>query len=128
MITRTFGVVGFVLLAFVRFVMPVAGQSPVATDGAAFTLEQRATFLRTAAIQSEELNRSGTTGSYIITLSDGRIIGVFDTGNSVKSSPIVIDDTILIHTRNGELQRFNTANFVQLNCVEPRGDGKQCGR
>ena len=57
----------------------------------------------------------------------GQVRGTFDTdGRGMKSSPIVIGDSLFVHTDSGQLRRYQTGSLSLLNCIEAKGDGKGC--
>lgn len=70
---------------------------------------------------------SGEEDITVVVLADGQISGVFDTdGRGMKSSPIVKDDVIFVHTDSGQLRQYQPETLTLLNCIEAKGEGKGC--
>ena len=71
---------------------------------------------------------SGDGGVHVVLISNGQVTGEFDTdGEAVKSTPVVIDEVLFVHTANGQVRRYRTGTLDMLSCIEARGDGKRCG-
>ncbi len=70
---------------------------------------------------------SGEGDITVVTLADGSIGGLIDTdGRGMKSSPVVGDDVIFVHTDSGQLRQYQPDTLSLLNCIEAKGEGKGC--
>ncbi len=72
---------------------------------------------RSLAIPSSEKN------IYIISVLDGRELGIFITEDSVVSSPIYHDDRIYLQTNNNEFKWFSTISTNLEGCVDLNSGG-----
>ena len=68
---------------------------------------------------------SGEKNVWVISLIDGRELGVFKTDEPVKSTPLVYNDTLYVHALNGDLKWFSVEDTSLRGCVHLKG-GKQC--
>jgi outer membrane protein assembly factor BamB len=68
---------------------------------------------------------SGEKNVWVISLIDGRELGVFKTDEPVKSTPLVYNDTLYVHALNGDLKWFSVEDTSSRGCVDLKG-GKQC--
>lgn len=70
---------------------------------------------------------SGEEDISVVLLADGQVTGVFNTsGRGMKSSPVLVDDVLFVHTDSGQFKRFQPNTLSQLSCVEAKGEGKGC--
>ncbi len=70
---------------------------------------------------------SGEENIFVVLLADGQVTGEFNTsGRGMKSSPVLIDDVLFVHTDSGQFKRFQPGTLSQLSCVEAKGEGKGC--
>ncbi len=70
---------------------------------------------------------SGEGDITIVALADGQVGGLFDTDErGMKSSPVVSDNVIFVHTDSGQLRQYRTDTLSLLNCIEAKGEGKGC--
>lgn len=71
---------------------------------------------------------SGEGGISVVLVDNGLVSGEFATnGKGVKSSPLVIDDSLYAHSDNGQVWRFSTDTLAVSGCIEAKGEGKRCG-
>jgi len=49
---------------------------------------------------------------------------VFLTDEPVKSTPLVHNGNLYVHTLNGDLKWFSVDNTSQIGCVELKGGGR----
>jgi len=68
---------------------------------------------------------SGDENVWVISVIDGRELGVFVTEEPVKSSPLVYDGNLYVHALNGYLKWFSVDDTTERGCVELK-DGVQC--
>ena len=68
---------------------------------------------------------SGTENVWVISVIDGRELGVFVTEEPVKSSPLVYEGYLYVHALNGHLKWFSVDDTTERGCVELQ-DGAQC--
>ena len=68
---------------------------------------------------------SGDENVWVISVIDGRELGVFVTEEPVKSSPLVYDGNLYVHVLNGHLKWFSVDDTTERGCVELKGGG-QC--
>ena len=68
---------------------------------------------------------SGDENVWVISVIDGRELGVFVTEESVKSSPLVYEGNLYVHALNGHLKWFSVDDTTQRGCIELK-DGAQC--
>ena len=68
---------------------------------------------------------SGEQDVQVLNVNDGQIIGTFPTDSAVKSSPILINDFIYIHTLDGELKWYSPSDQTLQGCVALK-DGGRC--
>ena len=70
---------------------------------------------------------SGEKDITIVVIADGSIGGVIDTNDrGMKSSPVVGDNVIFVHTESGQLRQYQPETLALLNCIEAKGEGKGC--
>ncbi len=69
---------------------------------------------------------SGQEDVYVLNINDGQVIGTFPTDSPVKSSPVLINDFIYIHTLDGDLKWFSPGDQTLQGCVVLK-DGGRCG-
>ena len=70
---------------------------------------------------------SGEGDISVVRISSGQVTGEFSTnGKGVKSSPLVVGDSLIAHSDNGQLWRFRTDTLALSGCIEAKGDGKRC--
>jgi hypothetical protein len=67
---------------------------------------------------------SGKKNVWIISVLDGRELGVFVTDEAVKSTPLVHGDNLYVHALNGDLKWFSVGNTSQLGCVDLKAGGR----
>ena len=68
---------------------------------------------------------SGNENVWVISVIDGRELGVFVTEEPVKSSPLVYEGYLYVHALNGHLKWFSVDDTTERGCVELQ-DGAQC--
>ena len=68
---------------------------------------------------------SGEDGVHVLNVIDGEILGIFPTDSAVKSSPVLINDLIYVHTLDGELKWFSSGDQTLQGCVALK-DGGRC--
>ena len=68
---------------------------------------------------------SGNENVWVISVIDGRELGVFVTEEPVKSSPLVHEGNLYVHALNGHLKWFSVDDTTQRGCIELK-DGAQC--
>ncbi len=68
---------------------------------------------------------SGRADVYVVGLASGDIFGQLFTDAPVKSSPLVSEGFIYVHTEDGELKTFSAGDLTERNCVETR-EGRNC--
>ena len=68
---------------------------------------------------------SGEDGVHVLNVNDGEILGVFPTDSAVKSSPVLINDFIYVHTLDGDLKWFSPGDQTLQGCVALK-DGGRC--
>lgn len=70
---------------------------------------------------------SGEKDVEVVVLQTGDVTGKFSTnGNGVKSRPLVVDNSLLVHTDTGQFRLYDGETLGQLRCVEAKGSGKSC--
>ena len=69
---------------------------------------------------------SGKSDVYIVSQSNGMILGQLFTDGPVKSSPVVNEGFVYVHTVDGELKTFSAGDLTERRCVETR-EGGDCG-
>jgi outer membrane protein assembly factor BamB len=67
---------------------------------------------------------SGEKNVWVISVIDGRELGVFVTDEKVKSTPLVHGDNLYVHTLNGDLQWFSVDDTTLRGCVDLKGGGR----
>ncbi|MBT3862826.1 MAG: PQQ-binding-like beta-propeller repeat protein [Chloroflexi bacterium] len=67
---------------------------------------------------------SGKENVWVISVIDGRELGVFVTGGPVKATPLVYNENLYVHTMSGDLKWFSVADTTQRGCVELNGGGR----
>jgi len=68
---------------------------------------------------------SGEKNVWVISVIDGRELGVFKTDEPVKSTPLVYDGNLYVHALNGGLKWFSIEDTAQRGCVDLKG-GERC--
>ena len=68
---------------------------------------------------------SGEADVHALNVNDGQIIGTFPTDSAVKSSPVLINDFVYIHTLDGELKWYSPSDQTLQGCVALK-DGGRC--
>ncbi len=68
---------------------------------------------------------SGEDGVHVLNVNDGEVLGTFPTDSAVKSSPVLINDFIYVHTLDGELKWFSPSDQTLQGCVAMK-DGGRC--
>jgi outer membrane protein assembly factor BamB len=68
---------------------------------------------------------SGEQDVHALNVNDGQIIGTFPTDSAVKSSPVLINDFVYIHTLDGELKWYSPSDQTLQGCVALK-DGGRC--
>ncbi len=68
---------------------------------------------------------SGDEDVHVLNVNDGQIIGTFPTDSAVKSSPVLINDFIYIHTLDGDLKWYSPSDQTLQGCVALK-DGGRC--
>lgn len=68
---------------------------------------------------------SGDDGVHVLNVIDGEILGIFPTDSAVKSSPVLINDFVYVHTLDGELKWFSPGDQTLQGCVVLK-DGGRC--
>ena len=67
---------------------------------------------------------SGEENVWVISVIDGRELGVFVTDGPVKSTPIIYNDNLYVHALNGDLKWFSVDDTTQRGCVDLKGGGR----
>jgi hypothetical protein len=67
---------------------------------------------------------SGEKNIWVISVIDGRELGVFLTDEPVKSTPLVYNGNLYVHALNGDLKWFSVDNTSQIGCVDLKGGGR----
>jgi outer membrane protein assembly factor BamB len=67
---------------------------------------------------------SGENNVWVISVIDGRELGVFVTNEPVKSTPLIHNDQLYVHTLNGDLKWFSVDDTTQRGCVDLKGGGR----
>ena len=68
---------------------------------------------------------SGDEDVHVLNVNDGQVIGTFPTDSAVKSSPVLINDSIYVHTLDGELKWYSPSDQTLQGCVALK-DGGRC--
>ncbi len=68
---------------------------------------------------------SGDDGVHVLNVNDGEVLGIFPTDSAVKSSPVLINDLVYVHTLDGELKWFSPGDQTLQGCVALK-DGGRC--
>ena len=68
---------------------------------------------------------SGDEGVHVLNVINGEVLGAFPTDSAVKSSPVLINDFIYVHTLDGELKWFSPSDLTVQGCVQLK-DGGRC--
>ncbi len=68
---------------------------------------------------------SGEKNVWVISVIDGRELGVFVTDEPVKSTPLVYEGNLYVHALNGDLKWFSVDDTTQRGCVNLK-DGGRC--
>ncbi|MGA0274756.1 MAG: PQQ-binding-like beta-propeller repeat protein [Dehalococcoidia bacterium] len=68
---------------------------------------------------------SGEKHVQVVSVIDGRELGVFVTDERVKTTPLVSGDHLYVHTLNGDLKWYSLADTNQRGCVNLK-DGARC--
>ena len=69
---------------------------------------------------------SGQEDVHVLNINDGQVIGTFPTDSPVKSSPVLINDFIYVHTLDGDLKWYSPSDQTLQGCVVLK-DGGRCG-
>ena len=69
---------------------------------------------------------SGDRNVWVISVIDGRELGVFVTDEPVKAKPVVYENLLYVHSMNGELKWFSLDDASQRGCVDLK-EGGRCG-
>lgn len=67
---------------------------------------------------------SGENNVWVISVIDGRELGVFVTDQPVKSTPLVHNNHLYVHALNGDLKWFSVDDTTQRGCVDLKGGGR----
>jgi outer membrane protein assembly factor BamB len=67
---------------------------------------------------------SGENNVWVISVIDGRELGVFITDEPVKSTPLIYNDNLYVHALNGDLKWFSVDDTTQRGCVDLKGGGR----
>ncbi|MDE0592037.1 MAG: PQQ-binding-like beta-propeller repeat protein [Dehalococcoidia bacterium] len=67
---------------------------------------------------------SGEENVWVISVIDGRELGVFVTDGPVKSTPLIYNDNLYVHVLNGDLKWFSVDDTTQRGCVDLKGGGR----
>jgi len=67
---------------------------------------------------------SGEKNVQVISVIDGRELGVFVTDEPVKSTPLVHENNLYVHALNGDLKWFSVDDTTQRGCVDLKGGGR----
>ncbi|MGY8880843.1 MAG: outer membrane protein assembly factor BamB family protein [Dehalococcoidia bacterium] len=67
---------------------------------------------------------SGEENVWVISVIDGRELGVFVTDGPVKSTPLIYNDNLYVHALNGDLKWFSVDDTTQRGCVDLKGGGR----
>ena len=68
---------------------------------------------------------SGDQDVWVVDIATGQELGKFATASAVKSSPVVSESVIYVHTLEGELQWFSTNDRARLGCLK-LNNGEDC--
>ncbi len=69
---------------------------------------------------------SGDDGVHVLNVLNGEVLGTFPTDSAVKSSPVLINDFVYIHTLDGDLKWYSPSDQTLQGCVALK-DGGRCG-
>ncbi len=69
---------------------------------------------------------SGDRNVWVISVIDGRELGVFVTNQPVKAKPVVYENLLYVHSTNGELKWFSLDDTSYRGCVDLKA-GERCG-
>jgi outer membrane protein assembly factor BamB len=67
---------------------------------------------------------SGEKNVWVISVIDGRELGVFVTNEPVKSTPLVYENALYVHAMNDELMWFSVDDMTSRGCVDLKGGGR----
>ncbi|MCH8909491.1 MAG: PQQ-binding-like beta-propeller repeat protein [Chloroflexi bacterium] len=67
---------------------------------------------------------SGEKNVWVLSVIDGQPLGVFVTGEAVKSTPLIHGDNLYVHALNGDLKWFSIDDTNQRGCVDLKGGGR----
>jgi outer membrane protein assembly factor BamB len=67
---------------------------------------------------------SGEENVWVISVIDGRELGVFVTDQPVKSTPLVHGDNLYVHALNGDLKWFSVDDTSQRGCIDLKEGGR----
>lgn len=67
---------------------------------------------------------SGEKNVWVISVIDGRELGVFVTDEPVKSTPLIYNDNLYVHALNGDLKWFSVDDTNLRGCVDLKGGGR----
>lgn len=70
---------------------------------------------------------SGDGGIHVVIQDTGEVSGMFETdGRPVKSTPIVLENGLYVHTVDGQIRRYQTVTLDLLSCLDTMDKGKRC--
>ena len=67
---------------------------------------------------------SGEKNVWVISVIDGRELGVFVTDGPVKATPLVHGDNLYVHALNGDLKWFSVDDTSQRGCIDLKEGGR----
>lgn len=67
---------------------------------------------------------SGEKDVWVISVIDGKELGVFVTDEPVKSTPVIHGDNLYVHALNGDLKWFSVDNADKRGCIDLKGGGR----
>ena len=67
---------------------------------------------------------SGEKNVWVMSVIDGRELGVFVTDEPVKSTPLVYNELLYVHALNGDLKWYSVDDTNQRGCVDLKGGGR----
>ena len=68
---------------------------------------------------------SGEKNVWVISVIDGRELGVFVTDEKVKSSPVIHNSQMYVHALNGDMKWYSVDDTTQRGCINLKG-GERC--
>jgi outer membrane protein assembly factor BamB len=93
-------------------------QGQIVSSPTLFDRKRGATRERALAVPSGEEN------VWVISVIDGRELGVFVTDGPVKATPLIYNDNLYVHVMNGDLKWFSVDDTTQRGCVDLKGGGR----